>query len=80
MNDLCFSDAPLEQFSKADFYKLALQKLEACPVAMERLGCPPLKVHNIHLSDRTNHIDGQTAQVLTVLSKQTFVLEKCGNP
>lgn len=63
MNDLCFSDAPLEQFSKADFYKLALQKLEACPVAMEGLGCPPLKVHNIHLSDRTNCIDGQTAQV-----------------
>ncbi|XP_029686346.1 cytochrome c oxidase assembly factor 1 homolog [Takifugu rubripes] len=52
-----------KQFSKADFYKLALQKLEACPVAMEWLGCPPLKVHNIHLNDRTNRIDGQTAQL-----------------
>ncbi|TWW73403.1 hypothetical protein D4764_15G0007970 [Takifugu flavidus] len=57
-----------KQFSKADFYKLALQKLEACPVAMEWLGCPPLKVHNIHLNDRTNRIDGQTAQTLLLMA------------
>lgn len=59
----CSTVAKLEQFANADYYKLALQKLEACPVAMERLGSPPLKVHNVHLSDRYNRVDQHSAQV-----------------
>lgn len=52
-----------EKFAKSDYHRLSVQKLEACPVAMESLGCPPLKVHNIHLLDRNNRIDQYTAQV-----------------
>ncbi|XP_068196765.1 cytochrome c oxidase assembly factor 1 homolog [Antennarius striatus] len=52
-----------ETFAKSDYHKLALQKLESCPVAMETLGSPPLKVHNIHLSDRANRVDQHTAQI-----------------
>ncbi|KAK2844022.1 hypothetical protein Q5P01_010681 [Channa striata] len=52
-----------KKFAESDFHKLALQELEACPVAMESLGAPPLKVHNIHLTDRSNRVDQHTAQV-----------------
>ncbi|XP_069581890.1 cytochrome c oxidase assembly factor 1 homolog [Brachyistius frenatus] len=52
-----------KKFSQSDYYKLALEELEACPVAMESLGAPPLKVHNIHLTDRHNRVDPLTAQV-----------------
>ncbi|TNN33888.1 Cytochrome c oxidase assembly factor 1 [Liparis tanakae] len=51
-----------ERFAESDYHRLALQKLEACPVAMETLGAPPLKVHNIHLTDRNNRVDRRTAQ------------------
>ncbi|XP_034412129.1 cytochrome c oxidase assembly factor 1 homolog isoform X3 [Cyclopterus lumpus] len=52
-----------KKFVESDYHRLALQKLEACPVAMESLGAPPLKVHNIHLTDRNNRIDQRTAQI-----------------
>ncbi|XP_067330007.1 uncharacterized protein [Channa argus] len=52
-----------KRFAESDYHKLALQKLEACPVAMESLGAPPLKVHNIHLTDRNNRVDQHTAQI-----------------
>ncbi|XP_034744506.1 cytochrome c oxidase assembly factor 1 homolog isoform X1 [Etheostoma cragini] len=52
-----------KKFAGSDYHRLALQELEACPVAMESLGAPPLKVHNIHLSDRNNRIDQHTAQI-----------------
>ncbi|XP_068427244.1 cytochrome c oxidase assembly factor 1 homolog isoform X2 [Clinocottus analis] len=52
-----------KRFVESDYHRLALQKLEACPVAMESLGAPPLKVHNIHLTDRNNRIDQHTAQI-----------------
>ncbi|XP_019724862.1 cytochrome c oxidase assembly factor 1 homolog isoform X2 [Hippocampus comes] len=52
-----------KKFAESDYHKLALQKLESCPIAMENLGAPPLKIHNIHLTDRENRIDQQTAQV-----------------
>lgn len=55
----------LENFAASDYHRLALQELEACPVAMESLGAPPLKVHNIHLTDRYNRVDKHTAQVLS---------------
>lgn len=52
-----------KKFVESDYHRLALQKLEACPVAMERLGAPPLKIHNIHLTDRNNRVDQRTAQI-----------------
>ncbi|KAL7386853.1 hypothetical protein ABVT39_014853 [Epinephelus coioides] len=52
-----------KKFVESDYHRLALQKLEACSVAMESLGAPPLKVHNIHLTDRNNRIDQRTAQI-----------------
>ncbi|XP_076018410.1 cytochrome c oxidase assembly factor 1 homolog [Genypterus blacodes] len=50
-------------FADSDYHKLALQKLETCPLAMDSLGAPPLKVHNIHLSDKFNRVDQYTAQM-----------------
>lgn len=54
----------VETFTQSDYHRLALQKLEECPVAMESLGAPPLRVYNIHLTDRQNCVDPQRAQVL----------------
>ncbi len=64
----------LEKFVESDYHRLALQKLEACPVAMETLGAPPLKVHNIHLTDRNNCIDQHTAQVLCFRKSSKLVI------
>ncbi|XP_030581274.1 cytochrome c oxidase assembly factor 1 homolog [Archocentrus centrarchus] len=52
-----------KKFAESDYHRLALQELEACPLAMESLGAPPLKVHNIHLTDRYNRVDQHTAQI-----------------
>ncbi|XP_045907883.1 cytochrome c oxidase assembly factor 1 homolog [Micropterus dolomieu] len=52
-----------KRFVESDYHRLALQKLEACPLAMESLGAPPLKVHNIHLTNRNNRVDQHTAQI-----------------
>ncbi|KAG7236665.1 hypothetical protein INR49_000646, partial [Caranx melampygus] len=52
-----------KKFSESDYHRLALQKLKTCPVAMETLGAPPLKVHNIHLTDRHNRVDQNTVQM-----------------
>ncbi|XP_076601063.1 cytochrome c oxidase assembly factor 1 homolog [Chaetodon auriga] len=52
-----------KKFIESDYHGLALQKLEACRAAMESLGAPPLKVHNIHLTDRNNCITQHTAQL-----------------
>uniref|UniRef100_A0AAQ5ZWS2 Uncharacterized protein n=1 Tax=Amphiprion ocellaris TaxID=80972 RepID=A0AAQ5ZWS2_AMPOC len=52
-----------KKFAESGYHKLALQKLESCPFAMESLGAPPLKVHNIHLTDRNNRIAQHTAQL-----------------
>ncbi|XP_028988622.1 cytochrome c oxidase assembly factor 1 homolog [Betta splendens] len=52
-----------KKFAQSDYHRLALQKLEECPVAMETLGAPPLRVSNIRLTDRHNHIDQYTAQM-----------------
>uniref|UniRef100_A0A671UCN0 Cytochrome C oxidase assembly factor 1 n=1 Tax=Sparus aurata TaxID=8175 RepID=A0A671UCN0_SPAAU len=50
-------------FTQSDYHRLALLKLEECPIAMESLGAPPLRVYNIHLTDRYNCIDPQRAQI-----------------
>ncbi|XP_034412128.1 cytochrome c oxidase assembly factor 1 homolog isoform X2 [Cyclopterus lumpus] len=60
-----------KKFVESDYHRLALQKLEACPVAMESLGAPPLKVHNIHLTDRNNRIDQRTAQSVSTAIEST---------
>ncbi|KAM3604920.1 uncharacterized protein V6R79_018021 [Siganus canaliculatus] len=51
-----------KKFAESDYHKMAVQKLEASPVALEFLGSP-LKVHNIHLTDKSNRIDQHTAQL-----------------
>lgn len=52
-----------KKFAASEYYQLALHKLEKCAYAMESLGAPPLKVHNLHLTDRQNYIDQQRAQI-----------------
>ncbi|KAJ8272768.1 hypothetical protein GJAV_G00093210 [Gymnothorax javanicus] len=52
-----------KNFARSEYYRLALERLSGHHVAMESLGAPPLKVHNIHLTDRHNRIDHHSAQV-----------------
>lgn len=52
-----------KKFAASEYHQLAVQKLEACPVAMESLGAPPLRVYNLHLTDRQNYIDQHWAQI-----------------
>ncbi|KAJ8336414.1 hypothetical protein SKAU_G00376340 [Synaphobranchus kaupii] len=52
-----------KNFARSDYYRLALERLTGHPVAMESLGAPPLKAHNIHLTDRHNRIDHTSAQI-----------------
>ncbi|XP_035805352.1 cytochrome c oxidase assembly factor 1 homolog isoform X1 [Amphiprion ocellaris] len=63
LNSSPCSSSVSEKFAESGYHKLALQKLESCPFAMESLGAPPLKVHNIHLTDRNNRIAQHTAQI-----------------
>ncbi|CAN9502963.1 unnamed protein product [Ophioblennius macclurei] len=51
------------KFAQSEYHKLAVQELESSPLAMESLGAPPLKVHNIHLTDRDNRVDQRSAQL-----------------
>lgn len=52
-----------ENFAKSEYYRLALEELNNNSTAMASLGAPPLKIHNIHLSDRHNRMDHSSAQV-----------------
>ncbi|KAM6919171.1 cytochrome c oxidase assembly factor 1 homolog [Xenentodon cancila] len=52
-----------KKFAESDYHILAVRQLEDCPLAMDGLGAPPLKVHNIHLLDRSNRIDQHSAQI-----------------
>ncbi|KAJ8406942.1 hypothetical protein AAFF_G00292180 [Aldrovandia affinis] len=52
-----------KNFARSEYYRLAMEHLAAHPAAMESLGAPPLKAHNIHLSDRHNRMDHTSAQV-----------------
>ncbi|KAK1786704.1 hypothetical protein P4O66_017104 [Electrophorus voltai] len=52
-----------KNFAKSEYYRLAVEHLNTHSTAMASLGAPPLKVHNIHLSDRHNHVDHTSAQL-----------------
>lgn len=62
-----------ENFSQAEYYRLALEQLNGHSTAMASLGAPPLKVYNLHLSDRYNRMDHARAQVCWLKSSTHFV-------
>lgn len=52
-----------KNFARSEYYKLAMEQLNSHDVALERLGAPPIKAHNIRLTDKSNHIDKSVAQI-----------------
>ncbi|XP_066536693.1 cytochrome c oxidase assembly factor 1 homolog isoform X2 [Hoplias malabaricus] len=52
-----------KNFAKSEYYRLAVEQLNGNSTAMASLGAPPLKIHNIHLTDRNNRVDHASAQL-----------------
>ncbi|XP_018607025.2 cytochrome c oxidase assembly factor 1 homolog [Scleropages formosus] len=52
-----------KNFSRSDYYRVALEHLKRHSGAMESLGAPPLKVYNIHLTDGHNRVSPARAQI-----------------
>ncbi|XP_073406136.1 cytochrome c oxidase assembly factor 1 homolog [Dendrobates tinctorius] len=61
-----------KSFAKKEYYLDALQKLQSQSNVLEMLGAPPLKVHNLRLTDRYNHVDKTTAQIKIPVSGTTM--------
>ncbi|MCI4377891.1 hypothetical protein PGIGA_G00208810 [Pangasianodon gigas] len=52
-----------KNFAKSEYYRSAVEQLNDHSTAMANLGAPPLKLHNIHLTDRYNRVDHSIAQL-----------------
>ncbi|XP_075683173.1 cytochrome c oxidase assembly factor 1 homolog isoform X3 [Rhinoderma darwinii] len=61
-----------KSFAQKGYYLDALQKLESQSDVLDMLGAPPLKVHNLRLTDKYNHVDKTTAQIKIPVSGTTM--------
>ncbi|KAG8572601.1 hypothetical protein GDO81_012100 [Engystomops pustulosus] len=61
-----------KSFAQKEYYLDALEKLESQSNVLEMLGAPPLKVHNLRLTDRYNRVDKTTAQIKIPVSGSTM--------